>query len=71
MQEMACLEQTIRHSFIAVLLDIRHFIFCINKMDLTDYSESVFLGIKNDLTENGREAEDQRLAFHSDKRKIR
>jgi sulfate adenylyltransferase subunit 1 len=43
------LEQTIRHSFIAALLDIRHFIFCINKMDLADYSESTFLGIKNDL----------------------
>lgn len=43
------LEQTIRHTFIAVLLDIRHFIFCINKMDLVDYSESVFVGIKNDL----------------------
>ncbi len=43
------LEQTIRHSFIAALLDIRHFIFCINKMDLVDYSEPVFQGIKNDL----------------------
>src|SRR5512136_2042600 len=43
------LEQTVRHSFIAALLDIRHFIFCINKMDLTGYSESIFLGIKNDL----------------------
>ena len=43
------LEQTIRHSFIAVLLDIRHFIFCINKMDLVDHSESAFLEIRNDL----------------------
>lgn len=43
------LEQTIRHSFISALLDIRHFIFCINKMDLVDHSESLFLKIKDDL----------------------
>ena len=33
------LEQTIRHSFIAALLQIPHLIICINKMDLVDYSE--------------------------------
>jgi len=43
------LEQTIRHSFISALLDIRHFIFCINKMDLVDHSESLFMKIKEDL----------------------
>jgi sulfate adenylyltransferase subunit 1 len=43
------LEQTVRHSYIAALLDIRHYIFCINKMDLVDHSESVFLKIKDDL----------------------
>jgi sulfate adenylyltransferase subunit 1 len=43
------LEQTIRHSYIASLLDIRHVIFCINKMDLVNWSENVFLGIKTDL----------------------
>lgn len=36
------LEQTIRHSFIASLLQIPHIIFCINKMDLKDYKEEVF-----------------------------
>ena len=36
------LEQTIRHSFIASLLQIPHLIICINKMDLVDYSEEVF-----------------------------
>src|SRR5699024_1056385 len=35
-------EQTKRHSFIASLLQIPHLIVCINKMDLVDYSESVF-----------------------------
>jgi sulfate adenylyltransferase subunit 1 len=44
------LEQTLRHSFIANLLDIRHIIFCINKMDMVDYSESVYNSIKADLT---------------------
>lgn len=33
------LEQTVRHSYIARLLDIRHIVFCINKMDLAGYSE--------------------------------
>lgn len=36
------IEQTKRHSFIASLLQIPHLIVCVNKMDLMDYSESVF-----------------------------
>ncbi len=43
------LEQTIRHSYIASLLDIRHIIFCVNKMDLVNYSESVFNSVRADL----------------------
>ena len=43
------LEQTVRHSYIAALLDIKHIVFCINKMDMMDYSESVFAGIKESL----------------------
>jgi sulfate adenylyltransferase subunit 1 len=43
------LEQTIRHSFIASLLDIRHIIFCINKMDMINWSEEVFIKIKTEL----------------------
>ena len=43
------LEQTIRHSFIASLLDIRHIIFCINKMDMVNWSESVYTKIINEL----------------------
>jgi sulfate adenylyltransferase subunit 1 len=45
------LEQTIRHSYIASLLDIRHIIFCINKMDMVNWSESVFTSIKKELLE--------------------
>jgi sulfate adenylyltransferase subunit 1 len=43
------LEQTIRHSYIASLLDIRHIIFCINKMDMVNWSEAVFTKIKDEL----------------------
>lgn len=43
------LEQTIRHSYIASLLDIQHIIFCINKMDMMEWSEPVFKCIKAEL----------------------
>lgn len=39
-------EQTCRHSFIASLLQIKHIVLCVNKMDLVDYSEEVFKEIK-------------------------
>jgi sulfate adenylyltransferase subunit 1 len=42
------IEQTMRHSFIASLLQIKHIVVCINKMDLVDYSEEVFEKIKAD-----------------------
>jgi sulfate adenylyltransferase subunit 1 len=42
-------EQTSRHTFISSLLGIPHVVFCINKMDLVDYSEEVFENIKKDL----------------------
>lgn len=35
-------EQSRRHMFIASLLRIPHFVICINKMDLVDYSEATF-----------------------------
>lgn len=43
------LEQTLRHSYIASLLDIRHIVFCINKMDMVNWSEEVFTGITSEL----------------------
>jgi sulfate adenylyltransferase subunit 1 len=43
------LEQTLRHSYIASLLDIRHIVFCINKMDMVNYAEEVFINIKEEL----------------------
>ena len=42
-------EQTCRHTFIASLLQIKHVVLCINKMDLADYSEEVFERIKADF----------------------
>ncbi len=42
------LEQTLRHSFIASLLQIPHIIVAINKMDLVDYSEKTYEKIKSD-----------------------
>ncbi len=42
-------EQTIRHSYIAHLLQIPHLIICVNKMDLVDYSEDRFNQIREDF----------------------
>jgi bifunctional enzyme CysN/CysC len=42
------LTQTRRHSIISSLLGIKHIIVAINKMDLVDYSESIYQTIKND-----------------------
>ncbi len=42
-------EQTKRHSFIASLLGIPHIVFCINKMDLVDYSQDVYDKLVKDL----------------------
>ncbi|MDA3952221.1 MAG: GTP-binding protein [Bacteroidales bacterium] len=43
------IEQTLRHAFIASLLQIPHIIVCINKMDLVDYKEETFNKIKSDF----------------------
>jgi sulfate adenylyltransferase subunit 1 len=45
------LEQTIRHSYIASLLDIHHIIFCINKMDMVNFEETTFIKIVNELAQ--------------------
>jgi len=42
------LKQTRRHSFIVSLLGIRHVIVAINKMDLVDFRQEVFDGIRRD-----------------------
>ena len=35
-------EQTNRHAFIASLLQIKHLVLCVNKMDLVDYDQDAF-----------------------------
>jgi sulfate adenylyltransferase subunit 1 len=42
-------EQTHRHIFIASLLQIPHFIICINKMDLVDFKEETYIQIKKEI----------------------
>ena len=42
-------EQTRRHAIIASLLQIPHVVVCVNKMDLTDYSQEVFDSIHDDF----------------------
>jgi small GTP-binding protein domain len=39
-------EQTVRHSYIASLLEIPHIAVCINKMDLVEFSEDIFKNIQ-------------------------
>lgn len=42
-------EQTRRHAILASLLQIPHLVVCINKMDLVDFSESVYNKIQDDF----------------------
>lgn len=43
------LEQTQRHTFIAALLGIPHIVFCVNKMDLVDYSQETFNKVREEV----------------------
>lgn len=36
------IEQTIRHSYLVSLLGIKHVVLAVNKMDMVDYSETIF-----------------------------
>ena len=44
------LEQTRRHAYLSNLLGIRHFVVCVNKMDLVGWDQSVFDQIREELT---------------------
>jgi sulfate adenylyltransferase large subunit len=44
------LPQSRRHSHIAALLGIRHIVVAVNKMDLVDFSEAVFAGIRAEFS---------------------
>src|SRR3989339_2008834 len=43
------IEQTLRHAFIASLLQIPHIVVCLNKMDLVGFEEKVFEDFKSDF----------------------
>ncbi len=43
-------EQTRRHAYISSLLGIRHFVLCVNKMDLVDWDRATFDRIAEELT---------------------
>ena len=43
-------EQTRRHAYLSNLLGIRHFVLCVNKMDLVDWDRAVFEEIAEELT---------------------
>lgn len=42
-------EQTRRHALISSVMGVKHLVFCINKMDLVNYDETVFGRIKEDI----------------------
>src|SRR6266404_364133 len=49
------LPQTRRHAFIASLLGIRNVLAAVNKMDLVDYREDVFLDVERDFLQLARQ----------------
>jgi sulfate adenylyltransferase large subunit len=55
--------QTRRHSFIASLLGIKHIVVAVNKMDLMDYSQTVFDDIRKAYSEFARELEIEDIHF--------
>ncbi|MCB0284498.1 MAG: sulfate adenylyltransferase subunit CysN [Calditrichae bacterium] len=57
------IEQTLRHAFIASLLQIPHVIICINKMDLVDYSEERFEQIHDDFMSFSAKLDIQDIRF--------
>ena len=57
------LEQTCRHSFIASLLQIKHLIICVNKMDLVDYDENIYNKIIEDFDDFSSKLEIQDIHY--------
>ena len=56
-------EQTCRHAFIASLLQIKHLVLCVNKMDLVDYKEDIFNKIKDDFDDFSSKLEIQDIQY--------
>ncbi len=56
-------EQTLRHSYIASLLQIKHIIVTVNKMDLVDYDQQVFEKIKQDYQDIAKKLDVEDIRF--------
>jgi sulfate adenylyltransferase subunit 1 len=56
-------EQTCRHAFIASLLQIKHLVLCVNKMDLVEYKEEVYDRIKQDFDNFSSKLEIQDIQY--------
>src|SRR4051794_11529334 len=57
------LEQSRRHAVIASLLQVKHLVLCVNKMDLVDYEERVFDSISNEFSEFAAKLDVDDLTF--------
>ena len=55
--------QTRRHSFLVSLLGIKHVIVAVNKMDLREYSETIYEDIKTDYLEFSKQLEIPDIQF--------
>ncbi|MCZ6521357.1 MAG: sulfate adenylyltransferase subunit CysN [Bacteroidetes bacterium] len=56
-------EQTRRHAFIASLLQIKHLVLCVNKMDLVEYDEETYSKIRADFDEFSSKLEIRDIHF--------
>ncbi len=56
-------EQTLRHTFLASLLGIRHVVFAINKMDLVGWDEGVYDAIEAQMSDFCHKLEIPDIAF--------
>ncbi len=63
------LEQTRRHAVIASLLQVRHLVLCVNKMDLVDFDEQTFDRISRGVHRLRREARRSRTSRSSRSRR--
>ena len=57
------LEQSRRHALIASLLQVRHLVICVNKMDLVDYDRQRFEEICDEFTDFAAKLEIDDLTF--------
>src|SRR5881396_303647 len=57
------LEQSRRHAVIASLLQVKHLVLCVNKMDLVEYSQSRFDEIRGEFAEFAAKLDVDDLTF--------